>query len=81
MNQCNECKFYSGDNQQGLCHAIPPKLNLAFVCGDWTEEQLQDASVRPMVMADDLACTFFQMNNQTMALFAPHPPRPGVMDW
>lgn len=81
MNQCNECKFYSGDKNKGMCFVVPPKINLAIVCGDWTEEQLQDASVRPMVMSDDLACTFFQMNNKTMALFAPHPPRPGLVDW
>ena len=80
MNQCNECKFYSGDNQQGLCHAIPPKLNLAIVDGDWTEEQLQDASVRPMVMADDLACTFFCRHTKATAYLAPIS-SPGALDW
>jgi hypothetical protein len=80
MNQCNECKFYSGDNQQGLCHAIPPKLNLAIVCGNWTEEQLQDASVRPVVMADDLACTFFYRHTNAIAYLAPIS-SPGAHDW
>ena len=55
---CNECKFYSGDSQQGVCHALPPKINLAMIDGDWTEEQLLDASIRPMVMATDYGCTF-----------------------
>lgn len=60
MNQCNQCKFYSGDAEQGLCHAVPPKINLAIVTAEWTEEALLDASVRPGVMAEDLGCSFWQ---------------------
>jgi hypothetical protein len=60
MNQCNQCKFYSGDAEQGLCHAVPPKINLALISADWTEEALMDASVRPAIGAQDLACSFYQ---------------------
>lgn len=58
MNQCKQCRYYSGDQTKGMCFVVPPKINMQMICGDWTEDLLLSASIRLMVNADDLACTF-----------------------
>ena len=60
MNQCKQCRYYSGDQEKGICFVLPPKVNMKMVDDDWTEDSLMSASFRPMVNADDLICTFMQ---------------------
>lgn len=80
MNLCKECRYYSGDHKKGVCFVVPPKINMAMVDADWSEDSLLNASVRPVVNADDLACTFYLINPDSIGFIEESSERTGSFD-
>jgi hypothetical protein len=80
MNVCKECRYYSGDKKKGVCFVLPPKINMAMVDAEWSEESLLNASVRPVVNAEDLSCTFYQISADSIGFIEESLERTGAFD-
>jgi hypothetical protein len=53
---------------------------MAMVDAEWSEESLLNASVRPVVNAEDLSCTFYQISADSIGFIEESLERTGAFD-